>query len=226
MTAAPPASYLVYRRGPFREPVSQPEDFRRLRTNPRSGRGSFRLILPSVESGEPDEERALAEISAERIGDIRALRWWLRQANETMFMRGDCWHFALAVHRRYRLPMIGWINASGRVGHCAVDLGASPPTGPYLDIRGRLSGHCLAGYGRGKWRGELTPMALDRDAVLAAFEASCGEDGLPCDLTDRNAIDDPERYPFAGYAEWLADFLYQDILPRPVPVASDAMPAP
>lgn len=98
-----------------------------------------------AESGE--DVRKLGTI--QRHGDWNAVCGLIRKNNESLYMRGDCWHLALAIHRLHGLPMVAVIHHAdkgsptdpdpdqrpNRVCHVAAVL----PDGRFLDIRGVLT---------------------------------------------------------------------------------------
>lgn len=154
-----------------------------------------------------------------QFGSMASVREWVTKSAAQLLMWGDCWHFALALHRRYDLPIVGWQSEDGHVQHVVGSLNSEDPSaGPYLDIRGVFDTPDLfeAGFGSDAPRGALSPVSMvpeDIHAQLRFYSREDPEDPATADYPfSLDEINDPERYPFASWCEWLAEFLYDDTI--------------
>jgi hypothetical protein len=142
------------------------------------------------------------EVPLEKLSTIEDLRQWVSNANKTMFMHGDCWHLALALNRLYGLPLVAFTRAGGATpDHIAVSFHGVD--GPYLDIRGPFvdSGFMTSDGLDPRVTRRLctTPSIVDPEQVVAFWKQESGDD---------IDIRDPIVYPFAQYATWVAETVF------------------
>ena len=176
-------------------------------------------MLLEVTVPEEDEEPEFEDgMSRASIGHIARGQGWnaalehIRRSKEWIYLHGDCWHFALALHRLYGLELVA-VEVSSPHGdeddaderkHPVHHVAAVLPDGRYLDIRGFLDGEAAMRRGMMGWQ-ESAVRPSSRDEVLEIldrFSASCGFDPF--------LWDDPKAYPFAEQTETLIRILFEE----------------
>lgn len=134
--------------------------------------------------------------------DMDTIRDLLRHHNVGLYMRGDCWHMALAFRRLHEFPIVA-AYIDGEQGRQISHVGSRLPDGQIVDIRGLHDD--LSFMAETNASPTERPIEIEPEEVMATlrtYALQLGEE--PVDW------DDPLVYPFAARTE---DFIQSVMTP-------------